>query len=254
MGNHEKVFGICENKCLVETNSKEDFDVVKNKVASLENGMGIKSIVKDYSSDGDYKHKTFVLPFTVSFSYANPSDYTYYIYTHTNETKKRNLFYDPIEHQLNDIKYVTFSEDNDSTLCAGYDFLVTDANDEISKMFSGQYYRVYYWNNTKVSDVYLVLTSRDNTSTLQYKDPIIIIKFTVPSGIENNTWYSFDEKPLSVEGFIRVVRSSKSSVTSTDILKGTTCYQRKRGNVSSVQFADTPGFILPSTYKSILEL
>lgn len=254
MANHEKMFGICENKCLVETNSKEDFDVVKNKVASLENGMGIKSIVKDYSSDGDYKHKTFVLPFTVSFSYANPSDYTYYFYTHTNEITNHTLFYDSIEHQLNDIKYVTFSEDSSYAFCAGYDSLVTSKNDEISKMFSGQYYRVYYWGGTKVSNVYLVLTSRDNTSTIQSQDPIIMIKFTVPSGIENNTWYSFDEKPLSVEGFIRVVRAQKSNVTSTEILKGTTCYQRKRGNVSSVQFADTPGFILPSTYKSILEL
>lgn len=34
MANHEKMFGICENKCLVETNSKEDFDELKNSLKS----------------------------------------------------------------------------------------------------------------------------------------------------------------------------------------------------------------------------
>lgn len=36
MANHEKVFGICENKCLVEVSPKSDTDAVGNRVGTLE--------------------------------------------------------------------------------------------------------------------------------------------------------------------------------------------------------------------------
>ena len=36
MSNHQKMYGICQNKCLVETIPKAKFDVVENKVMSIE--------------------------------------------------------------------------------------------------------------------------------------------------------------------------------------------------------------------------
>lgn len=39
MGNHEKMFGICENKCLVEVSPKTDTDDVKKRVEVLETDL-----------------------------------------------------------------------------------------------------------------------------------------------------------------------------------------------------------------------
>lgn len=39
MGNHEKMYGICENKCLVEVSPKTDTDAVANRVSTLESEM-----------------------------------------------------------------------------------------------------------------------------------------------------------------------------------------------------------------------